>query len=611
MIKQNHVDTLKSLILCAFLCTAVFAEEININSNYANKVISPYVNGMHFVYCMESDSIYADGRVATWAKDRNIGTARFPGGTTVKYWNWDNPTGVLKGDRWDPNNDPLNDQPEELWMSIDEYLDFCTQAEVTPLMGVNIHSGEVNNRRVDSVQRAVDQVQYTIDKGWDIEYWYLGNEDGWTASKMATVINAHANAMRQVKPNIKIIVTKNKPATYDYYYNLMLQAGNNIDAVECHFKWGNSDGLSGQTYEAWRTQSPISDGKIKTANYDLMKNACVDAGYPNTLIMMNEWGPGSALLNMSLGEFDKYSSSLVMVDMLVEIYRTGYDMACYWNAQWNGNNGFSAKPNGHLMDSTNGYTFNPVAQGFNLVQTLKNQNIWLGKIMPSDLVYGFATRNSDTSRIQLFLMNKNNVGKNLTISSSLVNVNSANAFALQSPGDIISELLVSQISLNQVSVTLPALSFTRITLKGIQGSESGMRLECLGQINNNQDYRLGVTGGSVNLQGSAFSGDAVQWLLVPATGGDNLYYIENVAEKNLSNPYKLAASTTNGSLALYGGNSTGDWVKWELKELVQGYQLNNVGARSAGQDSRLRGLENGGIELSPDWDGDWASWDVR
>ncbi len=438
-------------------------DTITINSPQVKWTISPYLNGMHFVYPMESDAIYADGRITDWAKENRIGTARFPGGTVVKYWSWDDPTGVFKGDRWDPGYDASNDVDGQFWMSVDEYLEFCAASGIEPLMGINIHSGEVYNRREESAQRAKELVQYTLDKGWTITFWYLGNEDGFSAALMADVVNAHADKMREANPNIKIIATKNKPATYAYYKNLMLKAGHNIDAVECHFKWGNDDGLSGLTYQEWRTQSPICNQKIKTKNYDVMKNACTDAGHPDTLIMMNEWGPGKAITKET-GGFSKYTAGLAMVDFLVEIYRTGYDMACYWNTQWNDNCGFSAAANGHLTDATDNHAFNPVARGFELLRSTKIQDRYIQNCKPSSLVYGFASRNENGSVVEVFVINKNTTGRVLAVECTLLTVQTASALSMQQPGETLIPLDVAIVTSNQVRVTLPPLSFSRITL---------------------------------------------------------------------------------------------------------------------------------------------------
>lgn len=69
-------------------CHASSAEntvEIKVSTNEVKWRISDYLLGMHFVYAHEQDSIYADGRIAEWARKANVGVARFPGGTVVKF----------------------------------------------------------------------------------------------------------------------------------------------------------------------------------------------------------------------------------------------------------------------------------------------------------------------------------------------------------------------------------------------------------------------------------------------------------------------------------------------------------------------------------------------
>ncbi len=57
--------------------------EVRISTNEVKWRISKYLLGMHFVYAHEQDSIYADGRIAQWARQVNVGVVRYPGGSVA------------------------------------------------------------------------------------------------------------------------------------------------------------------------------------------------------------------------------------------------------------------------------------------------------------------------------------------------------------------------------------------------------------------------------------------------------------------------------------------------------------------------------------------------
>ncbi len=424
---------------------------VNIDPSITKWKISKYLTGMHFVYAMEDDSIYADGRIANWAGANNVGISRFPGGTVVKYWDWANPTGVFKGDNWDPAWDPANQVPASEWMSIDEYMQFVQTTGMEPMMGININSGHRYNRVADSVQRAKDQVQYCIDKGYNVKWWYIGNEEGYGVSTYISYINQHVNAMKQVDPNIKTIINDN--GLNESRLKTFLQgAGSNIDLIEFHNKWKawKVDGY----FEEWASEYPIFNGTLRQ-KIDNLRSVAVQEGYPNLQFGNNEWG-----LTSSMHGFDKYHTSLVGIDFLLELFRGGYDQACYWNTQWDSEPG-AAQSLMHLLDSTDNYSFNPVSKGFELLGTaLEEQMIE----MSSDAapVYGFACKDITGTKYQLYLINK--YGRNAKVKISIPGAYaSVNGKVLANPGTVLLDQPVTyNVSTGKYETTLPQYSFVRI-----------------------------------------------------------------------------------------------------------------------------------------------------
>ena len=95
---------------------------------------------MHFVYGEECDSLYQDERIADWMKRAKVGMIRWPGGSAVQTYHWDNLNGhSFKADTWDPANKTPPAPPSD-YMDLDEYIAFCRRIGSDPLVGVNIGS---------------------------------------------------------------------------------------------------------------------------------------------------------------------------------------------------------------------------------------------------------------------------------------------------------------------------------------------------------------------------------------------------------------------------------------------------------------------------------------
>lgn len=169
MIKERRRSfTFHLLVLMmnvSWACTATAADiQVVVETQKPKWTISKHLVGLHMVYSFAPDKAYEDGRFAEWVGKSGVSTARFPGGSVVKYWDWKKPTGVLNGDSWNPRWDNTKNRSSEEWMSLDEYLDFVKKTGITPLLGVNAISGKLYGREKESIQRAADMVAH-VKKG--------------------------------------------------------------------------------------------------------------------------------------------------------------------------------------------------------------------------------------------------------------------------------------------------------------------------------------------------------------------------------------------------------------------------------------------------------------
>jgi hypothetical protein len=119
---------------------------IEVNTLNRQHSISPYLVGLHHEYTFTNDSAFQEGGVfVNWVKNSGVSTSRFPGGSTVKYWDWENPTGQPFIDALDPAFNASRNPPDSTWMSLDEYLSFVNRTGIMPILGVNSAHGAAYN----------------------------------------------------------------------------------------------------------------------------------------------------------------------------------------------------------------------------------------------------------------------------------------------------------------------------------------------------------------------------------------------------------------------------------------------------------------------------------
>ncbi len=427
--------------------------------------ISDFLVGMHSVYSFEPDTFFTDGSFAAWMKTAEVSTMRYPGGTVVKHWDWENPTGVLNGDSWKPNWDPANNQPPENWQSLDEYIDLVKKSGITPMFGVNITSGHKYNRVQESVDRAVRMVQYVKDQGLGGAFWYLGNEgENGGRDNEARLFVRHAEAMKAIDPGIKCMFNHNN-LTPSYLKGYLAIAGDYVDIAETHGKWpyGGTPNLPPGTFWQWQNELPLRDRKNRNRAWrdevPALQQAAIEAGYPDLKFANNEYGLGK---NSNLIGFDRYSKSLLIVDLLQEHFIGNWYMSCYWSV-------LLGSDQGSVASRGNGYRLNPMhycfqllgkAQGGNMLEMMDEGNV---------SVYGFAAEKE--GEYLLYLINKANTDQTVNVileGLSGIKTELHEGSTMINTEDGFGALVTTTASLTDVnaySAVLPSLSYTRMIFK--------------------------------------------------------------------------------------------------------------------------------------------------
>lgn len=402
-----------------------------------------------------------------------VSTMRYPGGSIVKYWDWENPTGVNRGDPWDPNWNPADQVPASEWFGLDEYLDVVEASGITPLLGVNINSGYDYDKEQESIDRAVRMVNYVKSKGHGGAFWYLGNEGGNDSpANEARLFKDHAKAMKTADPNIKTMFNHND-LTPTYLTDYLAIAGDYIDIAETHGKWpyGGKPNLPPGTFDEWKVETPLRDRKNGTSQeisdggrawrttLAALKAAAVAAGYPNILFANNEYGHGSG----NHTGFNKYTQSLVAVDLLQEHFLGNWYMSCYWSTIRS-----TDGANGGVVDKSNNYRYNPMSIGFEMLAKAQGGKMLEMTDTGDVSVYGMAVEKND--EILVYLLNKSETIQNSTIDfqsiRSLISTQfDGGTVLVDTPDNYGNSIAISAVSQGSNSYTcaLPAMSYSRLT----------------------------------------------------------------------------------------------------------------------------------------------------
>ena len=157
------------------------------------------------------------GDVLALVRELGATIIRYPGGNFVSGYDWEDGVG------------PVEDRPKRLelaWLSIEpntfgtnEFIDWCRQAELEPMLAVNLGTrGPDDARKLLEYCNFPSGTKYSDlrrQHGWemphDVKFWCLGNEvDGpWqmgakTATEYGRIAVEAAKMMRTIDPSIEL-----------------------------------------------------------------------------------------------------------------------------------------------------------------------------------------------------------------------------------------------------------------------------------------------------------------------------------------------------------------------------------------------------------------------
>lgn len=442
---------------------------VAVKANDEQGIVSPNIMGFNIVYCYESDAGWDSGKGKVSQMVKALGTKqlRYPGGTVVTKYHWEDPTGQGWVDSWSPEYNPAKNTDPSVFMNIDEYLSVVKTQKIEPLVGINMGSGMKYKRVQNGVDEAVRLMKHCLAKGVKVKYYYLDNEPyqpdanfTYTPEQYAEAINTYVPAMKKVDPDIKIIANTHPNADL-YTKALLVNAGKNIDFIDVHMYWR----YKSATYENWKKEGLMKHRGVSpySQQNEIFQKIFNEAGYPNIKLVILEWNigpPGDNVIGPTEAE-----GALMVAEQYTQFIQSGLFMSTFWPLSWPGTS-FRA-----LLDAPGQYKPFKMYDMFALYKDVLGQQRVSSTGTVTNLI-NLAVKSKDGKTMWVYLINKQQDKDELAVdlsldgfiaksfSSSAFDANDTTAGGLK-----ISKLEVNRATSNSYSLKIPKNSFVKLTFK--------------------------------------------------------------------------------------------------------------------------------------------------
>lgn len=387
------------------------------NTNTSPQIIKNVV-GFNNIYSHYGDAFWQNSGIKSAVTTMNTSFLRWPGGAPTNRYHWSNLNGQGWKDNWDPEYNPSSDMPATAFTDLDEHIAICSEVGATPLIGINQGSGLKWNRVAEALAEAKALVQYCKDKNYNVEYYYLDNEPYHAGAnyKMSwqeyvEQINMYAPAIKEINPDAKIVINweKVRPASL---WNILRDAGDNIDVVEVHFYWDNGQ----VTFENWCGQHPMNsvsqwyaEGGTYVEEIEFFYEKCKLLGYNHIKFASLEWNVGKSA---TLADYPtKYENTIMQAEMLMQFIDGGLEFATFWPIFWPKlPNDKKYSPNRYLMDPTKGYELSPSFDMFTMLSEAMDKDKF--EVVSSDkTIYSLAVGSTNRDAMVIYTHSKSNLGR--------------------------------------------------------------------------------------------------------------------------------------------------------------------------------------------------------
>ncbi|WP_256009251.1 hypothetical protein [Desertivirga xinjiangensis] len=428
--------------------------------------VSPGIMGFNIVYCYEGDKMWdaGKGKVAGLMKGLNPGQLRYPGGTVVTKFHWENPTGQGWKDSWDPDFDPSKNTSPGTFMDVDEYLQLVKRLKIEPLVGINMGSGMKHGNVEESLAEAVRLMQHCKKSGVEVKYYYLDNEPyqhdanfTYTAEQYGDMVNRFVPEMKKVDPDIKIIVNTH-PRPDQYIRPLLQKAGKNIDYVDVHmyWKWKNA------TFANWKDEPLMlhQDKRSYEQQRKLWEGVFAEEGFPSVRLVVLEWNIGPSAGQAIPKEAE---AALMASEQFIQYIRSGLYMSCFWPLSWPRD---PAETTRALFPERQEYNPGRMYKMFSEFSEIPgNQQVMC--TINRDRLIGLGIKSNDGKTVWVYLVNKNQDQPASKVVLDMKNflMKTVEAKGFSSSGKELSKKdLITEENKEAVSLTIPVNSFVKLSL---------------------------------------------------------------------------------------------------------------------------------------------------
>lgn len=446
---------------------------VNYNTNLGT--IQPEVMGFNAIYSNEPDAQWNNGtgNVPNLLANLSTKLVRFPAGTVVTFWHWNDPNVPGHVDSWDPAYNHANDKPASATMNIDEYLAYCAAKGTTPLVGINMGSGKRWNRVNDGINEAKALVQHCMASGVDVKYYYLDNEPyqpdanyPFTPEEYAAQVNLYAPALKSVNPNIKIIVNLHPSPTKTAYTQTVVQlAGQNIDYVDLHFYWRYNTA----TFANWINEPQMTNQGAQpyAAQRQIYRTMFANAGFPNIDLAVLEWNVGP--FGSGNPEPSEAENALMAGEQFMQLVGSGVPLMSCWPLHWESGDWHRA-----VISSAQGYTPNKMYDMFQQFSTIgwrQQVSGTIGGTAAQNRLTYLLVKTNDAQTVYVYLINKNQATATSSVDldlTSFTGFNAQSAVGFESTDTSVGPLNVHSIPVtktgNHLTFSMPKNSFAKVTV---------------------------------------------------------------------------------------------------------------------------------------------------
>ena len=392
-----------SLILVTTLASTKSPNKIVVDVNNVISDVSNNPVGINMNFLTDNTQIINP------LKDMKVKSLRYPMGEIADYYlfNKNNPADP-KVSLKDPNVPIISSftNYEGKWwrglLTFDDFMTISQSVGAEPFIMIGIdaiaYTGDAPHANPKEVlEAAVEWVRYAnVVKGYNVKYWEIGNENDlnkeWTPEKYANTVVQFSKAMKAVDPSIKI--GANGMSGSEWWDKIMPIIKDDVDFLVTH------QYSSMQNYKQWKTNSWNYTGNLESAQ------KAINTYNPNIRLNVTEnssFNPGKEHWNntwKTLHNFEMLGNTICFNQL---------DYYHFWISRWLDKNSYFADIS--AFDSN--YKLMPM--GFPLKiwgNFLKKKMVFSSK---SGTIRSWASYNPDDNSLNVFLLNKDEVPQNVSI----------------------------------------------------------------------------------------------------------------------------------------------------------------------------------------------------